>query len=246
MKKEDIWFAMAGSIADNYMPEFKDEFSKLYPELWKKEINSAFQALYETDFGKIIQMLAFALKDRTSSVVNMTNFLISVNSPNDVFIENEKNSKILRRYSQVYKVYSKLLENAKSILELGLGHGFSTRIFSKKYKRHVVLEGSTAVIKFFKKQFPDCKSQIIKVYFEYLNFILNQTLPKYKLGEGSNKRLGTERMKEVQIEIPIDKNGEFDLDKQREIAEKHRKIEEIKTKLKDNYEKIINSKVQII
>ena len=83
--------------------------------LWKNEINSAFQALYETDFGKIIQMLAFALKDRTSSVVNMTNFLISVNSPSDVFIENEKNSKILRRYSQVYKVYSKLLENAKSI-----------------------------------------------------------------------------------------------------------------------------------
>jgi len=85
-----------------------------------------------------------------------------------------------------------------------------------------------------------------KVDFEYLNFILNQTLPNYKLGEGSNKRLGTERMKEVQIEIPIDENGEFDLDKQREIAEKHKKIEEIKTKLKDNYEKMINSKVQII
>lgn len=85
-----------------------------------------------------------------------------------------------------------------------------------------------------------------KVNFEYLNFILNQTLPNYKLGEGSNKRLGTERMKEVQIEIPIDENGEFDLDKQKEIAEKFKKIEEIKTKLKDNYEKMINSKVQII
>jgi restriction endonuclease S subunit len=85
-----------------------------------------------------------------------------------------------------------------------------------------------------------------KVDFEYLNFILNQTLPNYKLGEGSNKRLGTERMKEVQIEIPIDENGEFDLEKQKEIAEKFKKIEEIKTKLKDNYEKMINSKVQII
>ncbi len=85
-----------------------------------------------------------------------------------------------------------------------------------------------------------------KVNFEYLNFILNQTLPNYKLGEGSNKRLGTERMKEVQIEIPIDENGEFDLEKQKEIAEKFKKIEEIKTKLKDNYEKMINSKVRII
>ena len=79
-----------------------------------------------------------------------------------------------------------------------------------------------------------------------MEFILNQTLPKYKLGEGSNKRLGTERMKEVQIEIPIDKNGEFDLDKQRDIAEKHEKVEQINTKLKDNYEKMINLKIQII
>lgn len=85
-----------------------------------------------------------------------------------------------------------------------------------------------------------------KVDFEYLNFILNQTLPNYKLGEGSNKRLGIERMKEVQIEIPIDENGGFDLEKQKEIAEKYRKVEEIKTKLKDNYEKMINSRVQII
>jgi len=90
---------------------------------------------------------------------------------------------------------------------------------------------------------PQCKD---KVDFEYLNFILNQTLPNYKLGEGSNKRLGTERMKEVPIEVPIDENGEFDVLKQREIAEKFKKIEEIKTKLKDNYEKMINSKVQII
>lgn len=85
-----------------------------------------------------------------------------------------------------------------------------------------------------------------KVDFEYLNFILNQTLPNYKLGEGSNKRLGTERMKEVQIEIPIDENGEFDTEKQKEIADKFKKIEEIKTKLKDNYEKMISSKVKII
>jgi restriction endonuclease S subunit len=85
-----------------------------------------------------------------------------------------------------------------------------------------------------------------KVNFEYIHFILNQTLQNYKLGEGSNKRLGTERMKEVQIEIPVDENGEFDLDKQIEIAEKYRKIEEIKNKLKWNYERIIESKIQVI
>lgn len=52
----------------------------------------------------------------------------------------------------------KLAEDAKSILELGLGHGFTTKIFSEHFKRHVVLEGSVAVIDNFNKKFPDCSA----------------------------------------------------------------------------------------
>lgn len=85
-----------------------------------------------------------------------------------------------------------------------------------------------------------------KLNFEYLNFILNQTLPNYKLGEGSNKRLGMERMNEISIIIPIQKNGDFDFAKQKEIAEKFRKIEETKRKLEEGYKKMIKSKVQIV
>jgi hypothetical protein len=85
-----------------------------------------------------------------------------------------------------------------------------------------------------------------KVNFEYLCFVLNQTLPKNTLGEWANKRLGIERMGEISIDIPIKENGEFDLSKQRDIAEKYKKIEQIKKHLEDNYEKIINSKVQIV
>jgi len=53
-------------------------------------------------------------------------------------------------------------------------------------------------------------------------------------------------MKEILINIPINRNGEFDLEKQKEIAEKYKKIEQIKKNLKENYEKMINSKVQIV
>lgn len=65
-------------------------------------------------------------------------------------------------------------------------------------------------------------------------------------GKWDKKLYKTELKQEISVEIPIDESGEFDLEKQKEIAEKHKKIEEIKTKLKDNYEKMINSKVQII
>lgn len=60
----------------------------------------------------------------------------------------------------------KLTKNAKSILELGLGHGYTANIFSKHFKRHVVLEGSFAVIENFKKKFSDCRAEIIETYFE--------------------------------------------------------------------------------
>ena len=55
---------------------------------------------------------------------------------------------------------------ASSILELGLGHGFTTNIFSNNFSRHVVLEGSPAVIQNFKKKFPECDAEIIETYFE--------------------------------------------------------------------------------
>lgn len=57
-------------------------------------------------------------------------------------------------------------KSAKSILELGLGHGYTAQIFSKHFSRHVILEGSSAVIENFKLHFPDSTPEIIDTYFE--------------------------------------------------------------------------------
>lgn len=59
-----------------------------------------------------------------------------------------------------------LAGNAGSILELGVGHGFSTNLFSSHFDRHVVLEGSAAVIENFRKRFSPCRAKIIETYFE--------------------------------------------------------------------------------
>lgn len=53
-----------------------------------------------------------------------------------------------------------------SLLELGLGHGFTTLAFSKHFKRHLVLDGSPAVIEHFKKLHPQCPAEIRETYFE--------------------------------------------------------------------------------
>jgi SAM-dependent methyltransferase len=55
---------------------------------------------------------------------------------------------------------------ARSLLELGLGHGFATDFFSRHFDRHVVLEGSPAVIRNFGARFPGCTAQVIESFFE--------------------------------------------------------------------------------
>jgi trans-aconitate methyltransferase len=55
---------------------------------------------------------------------------------------------------------------ASSLLELGLGHGFSTALFSRAVARHVVLEGSPAVIANFRKRTPDCRAEVVETFFE--------------------------------------------------------------------------------
>jgi len=57
-------------------------------------------------------------------------------------------------------------KNAKSIMELGVGHGITTNIFSQKFNRHVVLEASPAVIENFKEKYPNSKAEIIETFFE--------------------------------------------------------------------------------
>jgi 2-polyprenyl-3-methyl-5-hydroxy-6-metoxy-1,4-benzoquinol methylase len=59
-----------------------------------------------------------------------------------------------------------LAPNTNSLLELGLGHGYSTPLFSRTLARHVVLEGSPAVIANFRKKSPECRAEIIETYFE--------------------------------------------------------------------------------
>lgn len=55
---------------------------------------------------------------------------------------------------------------ARSLLELGLGHGYTTDIFSARFARHVVLEGSPAVIRNFRDKHPDCRAEIVETWFE--------------------------------------------------------------------------------
>ena len=59
-----------------------------------------------------------------------------------------------------------LFGHVGSLLELGLGHGYSARIFADACDRHVVVDGSSVVIEQFRKNTPDFSGEIIEAYFE--------------------------------------------------------------------------------
>ncbi|MFH1801507.1 MAG: restriction endonuclease subunit S [archaeon] len=59
-------------------------------------------------------------------------------------------------------------------------------------------------------------------------------------------KVGDEKLYILNINVPIDEKGEFDLEKQKEIAEKYNLVEEIKERIRENYQRIINLKVEIL
>jgi len=69
---------------------------------------------------------------------------------------------------------------AHSLLELGLGHGYSTDIFSRRFSRHVVLEGSPAVIGNFRDKHPGCPAEIVETWFE--NFVTDERFDVIVMG----------------------------------------------------------------
>jgi len=80
---------------------------------------------------------------------------------------------------------------------------------------------------------------INQINIEYILFVWENLIPN--LGYSRHWKVA----KNIQIKIPITTTGEFDLQKQKEIAEKYRKIKEIKQNIKAEFEKINNIKVDI-
>lgn len=54
----------------------------------------------------------------------------------------------------------------KSLLELGIGHGFTSVLFNKFFERHVIVEGSSVVIDMFRKKNSGVSAEIVEEFFE--------------------------------------------------------------------------------
>ena len=112
-RKEDMWIALMGCVADHFMPPFASEFGEKYPEFWGKGIKEPFDVYYKTEIGRIAKSLNFGLKDSITHVVQLQNYLINCQNPGEVLSEEKGNTNFRVKYKEIKKKYDSLLEKAK-------------------------------------------------------------------------------------------------------------------------------------
>lgn len=72
------------------------------------------------------------------------------------------------------------MKSGNSLLELGIGHGYSSLKFSKAFNRHLILEGSPEIINQFKDKVENTQVEIVCTYFE--DFTTNEKFDVIVMG----------------------------------------------------------------
>ena len=86
--------------------------------------------------------------------------------------------------------------------------------------------------------------KIENIYLPFTEMILQAKFFQASKWYGNNK-LWTNQIKEITLKIPTKENGEFDLDKQKEIALKYKKLEKIQKNLIEELEYLEKVRVEI-
>ena len=112
-KPEDIWIAMAGCLADFYLPDFIDEFIKQYPQ-WLEKVEDLPTMLFKREIGKLPKLLFFLQKGPTSEVSKSIKILTRIKSPDELFKQETPQGKfIYNRFIKINEKFEELLKEAK-------------------------------------------------------------------------------------------------------------------------------------
>jgi len=89
------------------------------------------------------------------------------------------------------------------------------------------------------------KEYLEKISLIYVYYFLSVFLKQYAIWT-DNKRITSWMIKDIFIKLPINKNWDFDLEKQKEISSKYEKLEKLKDRIRIMKEDFENQKVEII
>ncbi len=110
--ERDDWLAVVGCVSDKYVPDFWQDVKDEFPDL-SIDSDDATEIYYNSQLGKIAQIFAFGLKDKTTNVLKMIKFLSAVKTPYEILEESSKNEEMYERFKELEKKINKLLNKAK-------------------------------------------------------------------------------------------------------------------------------------
>jgi hypothetical protein len=75
----------------------------------------------------------------------------------------------------------------------------------------------------------------------FLKYAIEMEFGKHYFG--FDNKAGKGKIQDIEISVPINKKGEFDINIQKELAEKFKRIEEIKKTIADELDKISSTEI---
>ena len=112
-RKEDIWLAMMGGVGDWQLPPFIQEFIDKYPDLLDKDVKRPEDALFASKLGRLIKIMSFVIKGKTSEVMRCTRIMTRIQSPYEILREETPQGRyIMRRANEIERRYDAVLKHA--------------------------------------------------------------------------------------------------------------------------------------
>ena len=107
------WIALLGIISDWSLESFK-ELSKDYKELFEGvEIKNPDDAMFDTEFGKLIRIVSFGLKGTVKESYNFVQIMMKIDGPREILEQSTENGKkIYERFDKRNNRYALLYEKA--------------------------------------------------------------------------------------------------------------------------------------
>ena len=112
-RKEDLWIATAGSLADYSLPDFIEKFVEKYP-IFLDKVYDLPTILFKKPVGKLVKLFFFLQKGPGSEVRKAIKVLTRIESPQEIFNDESASGKFLHKhFLKVDAKYELLLKQAK-------------------------------------------------------------------------------------------------------------------------------------
>jgi len=109
---DNLWLCVAGCISDYYYPSELVELLRKESSSLLDDKNSIDSIHYETNLGRIIDILSFSMKGTVKDALSLIRILMKLESVNDLLIEDSKYKKLIKHYNNVKLKYDELKKDA--------------------------------------------------------------------------------------------------------------------------------------